>query len=476
MSLAKSAPATTTFSRRLKPPDPAVRPPPESGYWWTFDAASKTFRHRVFGDEIRYIGPTHVADTDSIWPWFRFDYVDEAEGAWYPLLVQSKTGQPEPYKGISQWIDWERAGLVEYEERHAFPKSTFRFWRVDHDRSLAIWRQEMGLTAELPPYGLWRRADLAILSAGLHLAPVPLIGSAPEMIALNGGWLNGEWRSHYYRRATYSWHRAAGADKCAYTPDGKIKPDHNRTQFFPLEQAWRPPLFASCPRWSPAEIQVTWQEPHQNDQVRVMTAMREERTGELIYASSWHSRDPLTTKEAWALDLHYAGFGVILRDMTDFRYRPAELVLADPINVSQDFSICDYVHTIAAPSRAKFMSYYDLDLARTLLPDLQVAPHQLNGQVAHGPGDLAEWRAVRNQPVGSYRWCFTLHEALTHALPYSPGFDLGASARKSLLGERATFDYKTAETGCSWLYETTMRMALQLPSDAGGPGWTALFD
>ena len=207
-----------------------------------------------------------------------------------------------------------------------------------------------------------------------------------------------------------------------------------------------------------------------------MTAMREERTGELIYASSWHSRDPITTKEAWVLDLHYAGYGVILRDMTDFRYRPAELVLADPINVSQDFSICDYVHTIAAPSRAKFVSYYDLDLARTLLPDLQIAPHQLNGQVAHGPKDLAEWRTVRNQPVGTYRWCFTLHEAFSHALPYSAGFDLGASARKSLLGERATFDFKTGETGCSWLYETTMRMALELPSDAGGPGWTALFD
>lgn len=453
-----------------------MRPVVETPYWWTFDASTKVFRHRTFGDEIRYIGPAHVPDTDSFWPWYRFDYVDEAQGAWYPLLVQSKTGQPEPYKGICQWIDWERAGLVEYEDRHAFPKSTFRYWRVDHDRSLAIWRGEMGRPDELPPYGLWRRADIAILAAALYLPPVPLMGSAPEMVALNGGWLNGEWRSDYYRRATYSWHRASGADKCAFGSDGKLKPEQAREQFFPLEQAWRPPLFAQCPKWTPTEIQVVWQEPRQNDVVRVVAAMREERTGEMLYASSWHSQDPVTHKEAWALDLHYAGYGVILRDMTDFRYRPAEQVLADPINVSQDFSMCDFVHTLAVPTRAKFLSYYDLDLARTLLPDLKVSPHQLSGAVAHGRDDLAEWRAVRNQPVGTYRWCFTLHEALTHALPASAGFDLGASVRKTVLGERATFDYKTCETGCAWLYETTVRMALRLPSDDGGPGWTALFD
>jgi hypothetical protein len=464
------------FSRRLKAPDPTQRPVTDYGYWWTFDAATKIFRHRVFGEEIRFVGPAVVADASSIWPWFRFDYVSEAEGAWYPLLVQFKTGQPEPYKGISQWIDWERAGLVEYEERHAFPKSTFRFWRVDHDRSLSLWRELSGFADELPPYGLWRRADLAILSAALCLPQANLMGSAPEMVALNGGWLNGEWQSSLYRRATYSWHRASGADKCAFTPDGRMKPDHIRTQFFPQDQAWRIPLFAECPRWAPAEIEVTWQEPRMKDQIRQVACMQEERTGELLYATSWHSVDPVTTKQAWALDLHYAGHGVMIRDMTDFRYRAAEQVLADPINVSQDFSICDYVHTIAAPSRSKFVSFFDLDLAKTMLPGLKVSAHQVSPGMAVGRGDVTDWRQVRNQPFGSYRWCFTLHEALMHGLPFSPGFDLGASARQNVLGERATFDFKTGETGCSWLYEMTMRLALRLPSDGEGAGWEPMFD
>ena len=464
------------FSRRLKAPDPTKRPVVENGFWWTFDAATKVFRHRIFGEEIRYIGPVTVDGASGVWPWFRFDYVSEAEGAWYPLLVQVKTAQPEPYGGINQWIDWERAGLVEYEERHAFPKSSFRFWRVDHDRSLTLWQEDCGFADELPPYGLWRRADLAIISAALCLPPVALIGSAPEMVALNGGWLNGEWRSGFYRRATYSWHRASGADKCAFTPAGKMRPEAIRDQFFPDLQAARIPIYSSCPTWRPGEIQVFWQEPRQNDQVRVVACMQEQRTGELLYASSWHSVDPVTTKESWALDLHYSGFGIVVRDMTDFRYRPAELVLADPINISQDFSMCDYVHSIAAPSRPKFVSVFDLDLAKSLIPDLKVSAHQLGAEAVHGAEDIAPWRTIRNKPFGSYRWCFALHEALMHGLPFSPGFDLGASVRKSILGQRATFDIKSGEIGCSWLYETTMRLELRLPSDGEGPGWEPLFD
>lgn len=474
---ARRSASTGGFSRRLKAPDPnLIKAAADYGYWWTYDPAAKTYRHRAFTEEVRFVGPAAVADSTSVWPWFRFDYVSEAEGAWYPLLVQVKTGQPEPYKGISQWIDWERAGLVEYEDRHAYPKSTFRFWRVDHDRSLALWREASGFTDELPPYGLWRRADLAIISAALCLPPASPIGTSPEMVALNGGWLNGAWHSDFFRRATYSWHRASGADKCAFTPAGKMKPDNIRNQFFPIEQATRIPILASCPVWTPGEIQVLWQEPRQNDQVRVVACMREQRTGELLYASSWHSVDPVTTKEAWALDLHYAGYGIVLRDMTDFRYRPAEEVLADPINISQDFGMCDFVHSVGTPTRAKFVSVFDIDLAKSMIPDLKVAAHQIGPETAHGPGDIEPWKALRNKPFGAHRWCFTVHEALMHALPFSPGFDLGAPVRKAHLGERATFDFKSAETGCSWLYETTLRLKLQLPSDGDGPGWEPLFD
>ena len=110
------------------------------------------------------------------------------------------------------------------------------------------------------------------------------------------------------------------------------------------------------------------------------------------------------------------------------------------------------------------------------MPGVKVSAHQLSAGAAHAAGDLAHWRAIRNQPFGSYRWCFTLHEALMHGLPFSPGFDLGAPARQTVLGERATFDFKSGETGCSWLYEMTMRLALRLPSDGETAGWEAMFD
>ena len=459
------------FTKRKERPDGTPKPK-EVPYWWTFDAGARTFRHLGTGEEIRLIARVNMHG--AIHPWYRFDYVHEGDRAFYPLLVEAKLAAPEPYRGIGQWVDVVPASAVEYEDRAPLGRTLFDVWRVDHDLSLELWRTETGARGALPPYGLWRRADMAIVAAALCLPPVAPLGSPPDMVLLNGGWLNGEWRSDYYRRATYSWHRASGADKYGLTPEGAIKPGHGAGQFFPLEQAWRLPLLTECPRWSRTEITVKYEDPNQDSMERV-AAMREERTGELIYATSWKSADPLTGKERWQRDLHYAGFGLLLRDMVDFRYRPAEQVLIDPINISADFSPCDFVHVVTTPARPGFFEFYDVDFARTLLPDLKVSPNILHPEARIDPADLVDWRELRRSSIGSYRLSLVLHEAMLHALPFSTGFDLGASSRTLTLGERAVLDFKSGETGCSWLYETTVRLHQRLASDGEGTGWEGLF-
>jgi hypothetical protein len=462
-----------TFSRRKERPDGTLKPKEVTGPW-SWDGPSRTFRNAATSEEVRLsarVNMGHAANS-----WYRFDYAHAGDGAAYPLLVEVKRIAPEPYRGIGQWVEVARASAVEYEERAAFAKDEFPVWRIDHDRSLLLWQAETGAGDVLPPYGLWRRADIAMIAAALTLPPVAILGPAPEMVIVNGGWLNGEWRPHVYRRATYSWHRASGADKYALGPDGKIRPGHGAQQFYPEAQAWRLPLHAACPRWSRTELKVRFEHQVPPDTVETVAAMREERTGEVIYPVHWRSFDPLTGKESWQRDLAYAGYGLVLKDAVDFRYRPAEQVLVDPINISQDFALSDFVHTITTPARARFFEFYDLDLARTLLPDLKVSQNLLQAEARAAPEDLIEWRELRKGSIGSYRLSLVLHEAFLHALPFATGFDAGAPVRTATLGERATFDFKSGETGCQWLYETTLRLSLRLPSDGDGPGWEEWFD
>jgi hypothetical protein len=464
-----------TFSRREKPPE-IRRPELERPYWWRYEAADKTFRHRATGEELRFVGSLPGEEGTTIWPWYRFDYVHTAEDVAYPLVVQWREGRPEPANGIAQWVDWERAGAVEYEERAPFGRSSFPMWVVDHDRSLALWRRETAAADALPTYGLWRRADLAAIGCGLCVPFAAPTGHHADMVLLKGGWLNGAWRSGFYRRSTWSWNRASGADKAIIDSFGRLKPGAGNTCFFAPNEAFLLPLNASCPVWRASEMKVLWQDPRMDDTAQTVTCMREERTGEVLYVTSWRSFDPLTSKEQYAVDLHYAGYGILARDIADFRHRAAENVLAEPIHISHDFAPGDFVQIVTTPARARFFEVYDIDLARTLIPDLKVSDNMLHAQAPRVPDAIVDWREVRNKPFGSHRLSFTLHEALMHALPFSTGFDLGASTRKATLGERTTFDFRSGETGCSWLYEQSMRLAPRLPSDGDGPGWTQMMD
>lgn len=466
-------PGASAFSRRAERPDPELRRN-EVPYWWTFDAAAKRYRHRTSGEEIRLIGLADSVDASGPWPWLRFEYGHPDEKAWYPLLVEIKRGEPEPQRGIAQWVDVIKAAPFEYEDRHQFPRSDFVFWRVDHDRSLELWRRETGQPDAYPTYGLWRRADLAVIAAALCLPPAEGMPPA-DMVLLNGGWLNGQWRSEFYRRSAYSWHRASGAGNYPVLPGGTLKIGHGAQQFYAIAQYQPLPLEAPCPVWAKGETRALWQEPKENDVLRLLPCMMEQSTGEQLYMSNWRSHDPISGKEAWQRDLHYLGYGLLQRDICDFRHRPAEQVLADPININLDFSLCDFVHCVTTPARARYFEFYDVEDAKLLLPDLKVAPHMLQEGATCDPTDILDWREVRNRWFGAYLQSFILHEALMHGLPFSSGFDAGAPYKKQDLGERASFEFRTGETGSCWLYETTMRLRLRLPSDGSGPGWERLF-
>src|ERR1051325_3784028 len=69
-------------------------------YWWTYDEARRTFRHRSSGEEIRYGGLIRDSKVHDGWQTHRFDYVYRTLR--YPLHVDTQrvptTDLPRPLR------------------------------------------------------------------------------------------------------------------------------------------------------------------------------------------------------------------------------------------------------------------------------------------------------------------------------------------------------------------------------------------
>jgi hypothetical protein len=143
-----------------------------------FDPEPPVITHATTRQTLRFRGA--VANKEQLGltdsgnrRWIRFDYEDEETR--YPVLVEWRN-VPIPASGRP---------LV---------------WRVDHIRSAALWCIETGSSSAIPSYGLWRRVDDCLTDALRYLPSNRLMGRKPAVIALNGGWLNGEWTPEFYRR------------------------------------------------------------------------------------------------------------------------------------------------------------------------------------------------------------------------------------------------------------------------------------
>jgi hypothetical protein len=160
----------------------------EVRHWWRLHPHEPIVIHRASGEQVAYIGDLGEPG------WHRFEY--RHRDVLYPLAVEMKRiWWPNPRAGQHTG---PRGDEREPDELRLF------LWRVDHLRSADLWRQARKLedsSDQPPPYWLWRRVDTAIIDAAL-LWPkkYPSELKAADEVAIEGGWLNGLWRSSFFRR------------------------------------------------------------------------------------------------------------------------------------------------------------------------------------------------------------------------------------------------------------------------------------
>jgi hypothetical protein len=277
-----------------------------SEYWWSYRTNEQALVHKYSDERIEY--QSHKQDgLPQTGPdrWLRLEYRCKSDGAWYPLLVQIRRcspGETDPTASIFRRT-WFRPQLD--------------IWRVDHTRSLALWRSETG-RADLPSYGLWRRADLAVIQAARCPTPDGIVFGvrSAEMVALNGGWLNGRWRAEFYRQA-YHADRFLKYDEECVGKDRSGRPfnfaeslrAHGGAELVAIPY-YLMPLDTPCPHWVSEDFRELWLDelsqgadaPLQNLRSggRNGNGLRSNLTGELlrpvaIMPQSYADRPPMTT-------------------------------------------------------------------------------------------------------------------------------------------------------------------------------------
>ena len=130
---------------------------------WQFDPETVTLFDDKSGQRLRFDGV--LPD----WPSWLFRYSDpEIE---YPIVVSGWPDQFRPGQGNT--------------------------WTIDHRDSAARWRADSGL--RWPPYGQWRRVELAVSDALLCWPQCEATGPVPWKIVSLGGWFNGQWSRRIVR-------------------------------------------------------------------------------------------------------------------------------------------------------------------------------------------------------------------------------------------------------------------------------------
>ncbi len=130
---------------------------------WQFDPETVTLFDATSGQNLRFEGVVPER------PFWLFRYRDP--DIQYPIVV-------------SGWPD-------------RFAPNQGNTWTIDHRASAARWRAESGL--RWPPYGLWRRVELAVSDALLCWPECDATGPLPWKFVSLGGWFNGQWSRRIVR-------------------------------------------------------------------------------------------------------------------------------------------------------------------------------------------------------------------------------------------------------------------------------------
>jgi hypothetical protein len=161
--------------------------------YWRFDPPTRSLVNVLSGQRLRLEerinhaekGNQPAARGERMW---RFRYEDSEFS--YPLVVFSQV----------------RAGL-----------GSLQFdWVLDHEQSMALWRQEGG--HDLPPFGLWQRVNDCARDALLCWPELDETGPPPYRIISAAGWFNGSWSTAIRRQYE------RGLDFCFVERDAPMEP------------------------------------------------------------------------------------------------------------------------------------------------------------------------------------------------------------------------------------------------------------
>ena len=258
-------------------------------YWWQYDSSRRFFRHISSGEEIRFIGPiAPPRGASGRWPWYRFDYV--CPEARFPLAVEFKkvvTVVPTAEQIADAVARDPNFRIVTLRSRKWHPAP--QIWRVDYGYSAELWRDESGSAAHHPPYGLWRRADEALIGSALAWPPVEVEGPPCDEIAANGGWLNGTWTGAAYRRIRRDWVTPEKSSHFyPFEADGSVVPHlwplfHDAREYAPI------PLDEAPTQWIFAPRQVAVETERWKFTQEIVPTAFDPSTGATVHTGNlWH--------------------------------------------------------------------------------------------------------------------------------------------------------------------------------------------
>jgi hypothetical protein len=176
-------------------------------HWWEDAGDEPAMFHRASGEKIVFreeVSPEVIAGLckhSDVVPvksatanrWARFDYVFAGQS--YPFLIEiRRVRYPNPYP--DRYAQPPYNGIRE-------PVLDLTVWRLDHILSAMVWQSEQhpnDTSDAPPPYTLWRLAERAMVDAALLWPAKRAVLPRADELAINGGWINGNWSREIYRR------------------------------------------------------------------------------------------------------------------------------------------------------------------------------------------------------------------------------------------------------------------------------------
>lgn len=141
---------------------------------WSVEPGQPALMNSLTGEQVRFNDRALIDRPAQVRGWVRFDY--HHADLQYPVMVEITS---YAYSGIAQAPNW----------------------RIDHGRSAEVWCGATNSDKAYPPYGVWRRVDDCVTDA---LACWPDLFPTDDRLggnlAVDGGWLNGQWDSGLHRR------------------------------------------------------------------------------------------------------------------------------------------------------------------------------------------------------------------------------------------------------------------------------------